>query len=210
MVKKLVPKSFNFKGLKIDTHPDVYDPAEDTFLLLDSLKFKSGKNYFEIGTGCGIISLYASSIGADVICSDINPIAVELVKKNYYQNINIIKGNFDVRLGDLFSVLNYGDFFDIIIFNPPYLPTRLNDLIGGSGWFDKSVDGGVDGLFTIKRFIDQVGNYLKNDGYAYFVFSSLSNREELDEFIDKSSLKKSIVASKLYNDEQLNIYCLNK
>jgi len=202
--------SIKYKGLTIDIHPEVYDPAEDTYLILDSIKIIPGIRFFEIGTGCGIISLYCASIGADVTCSDINPIAVELVKKNFQQNINLIKGSFEVRLGDLFSVLNFGDVFDVIVFNPPYLPTNPNDLIGDSGWFDKSVDGGLDGLKQTERFIIDVEKFLKNDGCVYFTFSSLSNREKLEKIISELCFIKSIVASKKFNDEQIDVYCLKK
>lgn len=210
MNKNTLEKSFEYKELSINTHPEVYDPAEDTFLLLDSLNVNPGDRVFEIGTGCGIIGLYCASIGADVLCSDNNPIAIELVKKNYQQNLKLMKGNFEIRLGDLFSVLIHGDLFDVIVFNPPYLPTNSGDLVGGSGWFDKSVDGGVDGLDIIERYVLNVGNYLKKNGCSYFIFSSLSNREKLDKIIKQTCLNKSIIASGKFNDEQLDVYCLEK
>lgn len=210
MGKKQASKSIQYKGLTIDMHPEVYDPAEDTYLLLDALKINPDERVLEFGTGCGIIGLYCACIGADVLCSDINPFAVELVKKNYQQNINLMKGDFEVRLGDLFSVLNLGDLFDAIVFNPPYLPTKSEELVGGSGWFDKAVNGGVDGLDTTKRFIEEVGNYLKKNGFAYFIFSSLSNRQKLDKMISENGFNKSIFASKKYADEQLDVYCIKK
>ena len=142
---------FTFKGLELDTHTEVYEPAEDTFLLVDALDIKQGDSVFEIGTGSGLIGLYCASIGADVICSDINPIAVELVKKNLLMNKEKIIGSFEVRLGDLFSVLNIGDEFDIVVFNPPYLPTTKEEKVGG--WFDKAVDGGADGLEVTTRSV---------------------------------------------------------
>ena len=85
-----------------------------------------------------------------------------------------MKGSFETREGDLFSVLKPSDKFNIIIFNPPYLPTKPNELIGGSGWFDKAVDGGDDGLKITKRFLDGLKKHLSVNGRAYFVFSSLN------------------------------------
>ena len=109
-------KKFNFKGLEIHLHPEVYDPAEDTFLLIDSIDIKPKDSVFEIGTGCGIISLYCASLGANVICSDTNPFAVELVKKNVLVNKSLLNGSLEVRLGSLFDVLSFDDKFDKIIF----------------------------------------------------------------------------------------------
>lgn len=201
-------KSLMFKNLKIELHPEVYEPAEDTFLLIDSIKLSIGNSIFEVGSGTGLISLYCSSLGANVVCSDINPIAVELIKKNYLINQNLLRGNFDVRIGSLFSVLNSKDSFDVIIFNPPYLPTTKENLVGGSGWFDKAVSGGIDGLDIIKRFISQVSGFLKKNGRVYLVYSSLSDRDILESIIKKNNFIFEIVNSYRFDDETIYVYNL--
>ena len=201
-------KSFRFKYLTIELHPEVYEPAEDTFLLLDSVIASEGDYVLEIGSGSGLIGLYFASLGANVICSDINPIAVELIKKNFLLNKNFLKGSFDIRIGNLFSVLDSKDSFDIIIFNPPYLPTSKKELVGGSGWFDKAVSGGMKGLDVIQRFINQVSNYLKKNGKIYFVFSSLTDNEKLKKLIKKNNFIFKIVNSYRFDNEKLDVYFL--
>ncbi len=201
-------KSLIFKNLKIELHPEVYKPAEDTFLLIDSIKLSVGDTVFEAGSGTGLIAIYCSSLGANVVCCDINPIAVELIKKNYLLNQNLLRGNIDVRIGSLFSVLNYKDSFDVIVFNPPYLPTIKEDLVGGSGWFDTAVSGGIDGLNIIKRFIDQVSGFLKKNGRIYFVFSSLSDKDKLKIIIEKNNFIFEIVNSCRFDDETIYVYKL--
>jgi release factor glutamine methyltransferase len=201
-------KSFTFKNLTIELHPEVYEPAEDTFLLVDSIDVSEGDSVFEVGAGCGLIALYCASIGANVVCSDINPFAVEFVKKNFLVNKALLRGSFDIRIGDLFSVLDSKDSFDIIVFNPPYLPTSKKELVGGSGWFDKAVSGGADGLNVTERFINQVSNFLKKNGRVYFVFSSLSNGEKLESLIKKNNFSFEIVNSCRFNDETLDVYFL--
>lgn len=201
-------KSLRFKYLNIELHPEVYEPAEDTFLLVDSVIASEGDYVFEIGSGSGLIGLYFASLGANVICSDINPIAVELIKKNFLVNKGFLKGSFDVRIGDLFSALDSKDSFNVIIFNPPYLPTYKKDLVGGSGWFDKAVSGGMNGLDVIKRFINQVLDYLKKNGKVYFVFSSLNDREKLENLIKKNNFIFKIVNSFRCDSEKLDVYLL--
>lgn len=201
-------KSLSFKGLIIDLHLEVYEPAEDTFLLLDSIVVSQGDSVFEVGSGSGLIGLYLASLGANVVCSDINPIAVELIKKNFLLNQRIIRGNFDIRTGDLFSVLDSKDSHDIIVFNPPYLPTFNKDLIGGSGWFDKAVNGGINGLDVIERFINQSKVFLKKNGKVYFIFSSLSNSKKLENLIKKNNFIFKIVNSCRFDDEILYVYLL--
>ena len=198
-------KKFEFKGLTIYLHPEVYEPAEDTFLLIDVIDIKPEDFVFEIGTGTGIIGLYCAMIGADVICSDINPYAIELTKRNFLVNQNLLKGNFEVRNGSFFSVLDKYEKFDKIIFNPPYLPTKSKDIVGGSGWFDKAVNGGTDGLLQTQKFIKHLSKYLKKEGAGYFVFSSLSDRKKLDYIISKAGLDLEILKRQNFDDEQLDI-----
>jgi release factor glutamine methyltransferase len=201
---------FNFNGLTINTHKEVYDPAEDTFLLIESIKIKENHKVFEIGTGCGIIALYCSMKGANVVCSDINPYAIETTYYNYRINRKNLTGKFELRQGSLFEILKSNELFDIIIFNPPYLPTRKNELVRESEWFNKSVNGGFDGLDLIDVFVKKVDNYLVKKGYAFFIFSSLSNREKLDKIISKSKMKSSIINRMKFDFEQLDVYCLKK
>lgn len=201
-------KSFNFKDLQIHTHKEVYEPSEDTFLLVNSIDIKKDERFFEIGTGTGIISLYLAKKGFDGVCCDINPIAVELVKKNYLTNQTKLSASLDIRLGDMFEVLSLNEKFDAIIFNPPYLPTKPEEYVGGSGWFDKAVSGGTDGLSVTNRFLENVSNFLKEKGRAYFVFSSLSDEEKLHMLLGKNNLKYEIVAKNQFDDEVLFIYMI--
>jgi release factor glutamine methyltransferase len=206
--KEDASKVFHYKDLTIELHSEVYDPAEDSFLLLEAINIKKDNSVLEIGTGCGLIALECARLGANVICTDINPFAVELVKKNYLMNQNILTGNFEVRLGDLFSPLISGETFDVIIFNPPYLPTQKKDLVGG--WFDKATNGGKDGLLFTKRFIEGLPNYLKKDGNAYFIFSSLSDRNKLEKILNKTKLNYKLISSHSFNDETIEIFFVEK
>ena len=97
---------------------------------------------------------------------------------------------------------------DVIIFNPPYLPTKKEDLTKGSGWFDVATDGGKDGLLVTKRFLDELPSYMNKNGRAYFVFSSLSDRKKLEKYLSQQGLNYKIVLSRRFNDETIDIYCI--
>ena len=204
--KKSSIKIFHCNGLAIGLHLEVYEPAEDTFQLLEVLDVNECDRVLEIGTGCGIIALECARRGAKVVCTDINPHAVELTQSNYSKNLSLLKGNVQVRCGNLFSVIKPSERFDIIIFNPPYLPTRVKDRIGGSGWFDVATDGGATGLVITKRFIEGLHKHLNKNGRAYFVFSSLSDRKKLDTYLSNAKLKSEIILSRRFNDEKIDIY----
>ena len=208
MKKEDSVKIFHYKDLTIELHPEVYDPAEDTFLLLDTIRINKDDSVLEIGTGCGLIALACARLGANVICTDKNPIAVELVKKNYLMNQKILKGNFEVRIGDIFSPILSSETFDVIIFNPPYLPTKKGELVGG--WFDTATNGGKDGLLFTKRFIKELPPYLNKNGSAYFVYSTLSERVKLESILNKTNLIYNVIKSLCFNGETIDIYLLKK
>lgn len=204
--KKPSTKTFHYNGLIIELNPEIYEPAEDTFQLLEVLEVAECDRVLEIGTGCGIIALECARQGAKVVCTDINPYAVELTQSNLSRNLSLLKGNVEVRCGDLFSVIKPSERFDVVIFNPPYLPTRAKERIGGSGWFDVATGGGVTGLTVTKRFLEDLPKYLNKNGRAYFIFSSLSDRKKLDIYLSKAKLKSEILLSRRFNDEQIDIY----
>ena len=154
--------TFVFNGLTITLHPDVYEPAEDTFQLLETITVQPEENTLELGTGCGIIALECARQGSPVICTDLNPRAVELTRHNIKQNQHLLRGTIEVRHGDLFSPINKDERFTLIIFNPPYLPTKPHERI--DTWFDLATDGGKNGLAVTKRFITQLPRYLKKNG----------------------------------------------
>jgi len=206
--KNILSKNFHYNNLIIELHPEVYEPAEDTFLLLESIQIKPGNKVLEIGTGCGLIALQCASLGANVVCTDINPYAIALTKRNYIKNKSFIKGGFEIRKSDLFSKIKDDEKFDIIIFNPPYLPTKKNELVGGFGWFDIATNGGIDGLSLTKKFIESIKKYLNDNGKAYFVFSSLSNRKKIDLYLSKYRLKVKIESDYSFNDETIFVYCI--
>jgi len=122
-------KTFHYGVLTIELHPEVYEPAEDTFQILEAIKLEKDDRVLELGTGCGLIALSCASQGAKVVCTDINPHATALTLRNYQINRPLIKGSIEMRNGDLFSVIRSDELFDIIIFNPPYLPTRAEDRV---------------------------------------------------------------------------------
>jgi release factor glutamine methyltransferase len=202
-------KSFKFNDIKIKLHSEVYDPAEDSFQIIESIQIKINDSVFEIGTGCGLIALECARLGAKVICSDINPYAIKLVKQNYNENKYKLKGLIDIRYGDLFTVLNKNEIFDIIIFNPPYLPIDKNDFITKEDWINIATNGGIDGLELIVKYLKGLKTHLKKNGKAYFTFSSLSNRKKLNNYLKKSGLKYRVVTSKKYEDEKIDVYCLS-
>jgi len=199
-------KSITYKNLKLKIYLEVYEPSEDTYYLLESINVKKNQSVLELGTGCGLIAIECARKAKNVVGTDINPHAIECAKKNLELNKQKINCLVDFRQGDLFKAVKKNEKFDIIIFNPPYLPTKSNEKI--NGWLNMALDGGYDGLLITKKFLKNVLKYLKKNGKAYFVFSSLSNQKKLENIIFSNNLKTKIITKKWFDIERIDIYCI--
>jgi len=182
-----------YKGLKIKLHPQVYSPAEDSFLLAENLKVKRDDLALDVGTGTGIIALLMTKKAKFVLGVDINPYAVELAKEN--AKINNIK-NVEFRLSDLFE--NVDGKFDIITFNAPYLPDEEPKEMIERAW-----SGGESGREVLDRFIEEVSNYLTSNGVVQIVQSSLAGIEETLEKLNAKGFDVEITARERYFFEEI-------
>jgi release factor glutamine methyltransferase len=87
--------------------------------------------------------------------------------------------------------------FNIIVFNPPYLPS--SPLITDKKKIDHSWDGGgLKGYETLIEFIKQVRSFLnlQKPHYIYYISSSRTSLEELNKNLDELKFKNEIVGKK--------------
>jgi release factor glutamine methyltransferase len=150
-----------------DVPRNVYSPSDDTFLMLDALAKVpvEGKKVLDVGTGSGILSLFCAARGAHVTATDVN----ELCLQNAQKAARALGLSIRVILSDLFS--NVQDQFDVIIFNPPYLPSSTIE--------DRAVDGGPDGTALSKRFLRNLADHLERYGTALLLVTSLNDSASL-------------------------------
>jgi release factor glutamine methyltransferase len=149
----------------------VYEPAEDSFLLknyISELELE-GKKVLDMGTGSGFIALEMAEKGAEVTAVDKNLEAVKTVdRKAAEKEIEI-----EARESDLFE--NVEQKFDLIAFNPPYLP-------GEKGVGDEEIwRGGEKGTELTERFLENIDSYLTEEGYAVVILSSRADHERITE-----------------------------
>ncbi|KPU63833.1 protoporphyrinogen oxidase [Thermococcus sp. EP1] len=181
-----------YQGLKIKLHPQVYEPAEDTFLLARNLKVKEGDIALDVGTGTGIIALLMARKARFVLGVDVNPIAVELAKEN--AKINGIT-NVQFKLSNLFE--NVAGKFDIITFNAPYLPGEPEEPI------DLALVGGKTGREVLDSFLEQFDNYLHEKGVVQIVQSSITGIEETLRKLESKGFTTEITAKERYFFEEI-------
>lgn len=172
----------------------VYQPAEDSWLLAQAAKneAKPLDRILEIGVGSGVVS-EQFSMTHFVVGTDINPHAVHLAGT---KGIHVIKT-------DLFSGLCTR--FDLILFNPPYLPTKPEERV--DDWLEYALDGGEDGCDTIERFFAQAQSYLADNGRALVLLSSLNNAERVNEILQTHGWNSSLLLDEIVEGERLYVLC---
>jgi len=171
--------------------PEVYEPAEDSFLFAENLTVHLGEYVLDMGTGCGILGIIAAEKASHVVAVDINPSAVRCARENARLNMAVDK-MFFVQ-GDLFASLRIGEKFDLILFNAPYLPSESWE---GGTWIERAWAGGADGRAVLDKFLQAFPKYLKADGRVLLMQSTLADLERTFQMLDAEGFKADIVAER--------------
>ena len=183
----------------INTDDNVYIPAEDSYLLADNLLIKEGQSVLEIGTGSGIVAMYASKHTDKITVTDINFDACQLAEKNFKDNgIE----NIEILFGNLFEPVKNRKF-DVILFNTPYLPTEDGEVLEDT--INYAFDGGLNGRKVIDVFLNEVGNHLNDGGIVQLIQSSLSGNEETLDMLDELGFIAEIAASEHFFFEDITL-----
>jgi len=179
---------------------DIYEPAEDSFLLQNAVKKYAHSNVLDMGTGSGIQALTAVEQGCSVSAVDINPQVVQHLRAQARQQKKS-KRSITVFQSDLFSRVK--GMFDTIIFNPPYLPQD-------EGIDDVSLYGGEKGWEISARFFSQVSSFLNPQGVILFLFSSLTNKPQIEKIIRQHLFQWEEVGRQKIAFEELYVYKIQK
>lgn len=158
-------KPLKIEGLTIHRCSGVFRPGRLTktsLLLAENMAVYEGFEVLDLGCGTGILSLLAAKKARRVVAVDSNPKAVECTKLN--AEANGLKDRIDVRLGSLFSPLKPGERFNLILFNPPYLPGKPKSLLE-AGWLNSGS--------LVLEFLRKAPKWLKPGGLCQLVYSSL-------------------------------------
>lgn len=121
------------------------------------------------GTGCIALSLAAERPGeVMVIATDIDPRAVSLAKRNR-DALGFAPQVVDIRLGDLAAPIAPRErgTFDVLVSNPPYIPTKVVDGLDGEVRDHESrgaLDGGADGLDVFRRLVAEAPSLVRPGG----------------------------------------------
>nr|XP_019585435.1 PREDICTED: hemK methyltransferase family member 2 isoform X2 [Rhinolophus sinicus] len=165
---------------------DVYEPAEDTFLLLDALEaamseLKGVEICLEVGSGSGVVSAFlASMIGPQAlyICTDINPKAAACT-------------------------------LETARCNKVHIEPIVTDLVGSHG-IEAAWAGGRKGREVMDRFFPLVPDLLSQRGVFYLVTIKENNPEEILKTMKMEGLHGTTVLSRQAGQEILSVLKFTK
>jgi len=194
----------------------VYEPAEDSFLLIDAIEtdkaFILAKNptiCLEIGSGSGIVLTFVSQLLKSEnhliapIGVDINPKAVIVSQKtaalNGLQFMNFVNADLNQPFFGRFGLV------DILIFNPPYVVTP-DEEVASSG-IEASWAGGLRGRRVTDRLLPKVAPCLsKPHGIFYIVLIEENDPQEIKSILEADGLIGQMVLKRKAGPEKLSVW----
>lgn len=158
-----------FCGLDIHVTPDVLTPRPETEELVDLVASRYQRRgtyrFLDMCTGSGCIALALADRfpKAFITAADISPKALLVAQENAKR----------LRLDDRIQFLqsdvweNVQDTFDLIISNPPYIPSEIVDTLTQEVLHEPrlALDGGADGLDVVRPLCSLAADYLNPGGW---------------------------------------------
>ncbi|KAM5280940.1 methyltransferase N6AMT1 [Ctenodactylus gundi] len=193
---------------------DVYEPAEDTFLLLDALEAAAAELAgveicLEVGSGSGVVSAFlASMIGPQALymCTDINPAAAACTLETARYN----KVHIQPVITDLVKGLlpRLKEKVDLLVFNPPYVVTPPEEV--GTHGIEAAWAGGRHGRQVMDRFFPLASDLLSPGGLFYLVTVRDNNPEEILNTLKTKGLHGTTALSRQAGQEVLSVLKFSK
>lgn len=174
----------------------IYTPAEDSILMEKAVrKIARGKRVLDMGTGSGVQAVAARESGAsEVVAVDIDAECVAHVRSLGFE---AVKSN-------LFSRVR--GKFDLIVFNPPYLPADAREDAESA----RITSGGKRGDEVILRFLKKAPEHLLPGGIILLLVSSLTPLGRIEKSLEEERLVKKVVAAEKFFMERLEVWELKR
>ena len=176
----------------MEADPDqVYPPREDTLLLLEAAiaEARPSDRVLDLGTGSGYIAQRLAARVSLVVATDINPHACRVAADT----------GVSVARADLTAGIR--GKFDLVLFNPPYLPTKPGERL--DDWLEMALDGGGSGRDVIARLIPDLPRVLAPKGRVLMVISDLTGIDEVLGLFRDAGFQATVVREQGIEGEKL-------
>lgn len=194
-----------------DLDERVYDPSEDSFLLLDSLEeclpelqARKYPTVCEIGAGSGIVTTFMKvNIHPHGLffATDVNPAACDTILNTVKENDTQAKFHtVNVFQMSLTSAIRPKSI-DVLVFNPPYVPAEEVPEIPSDPqdctWLDLALLGGSDGMVVTWQVLYNLDKILAADGVAYILFCARNKPDSVAQIMrDRGWSVRTVISRK--------------
>jgi release factor glutamine methyltransferase len=165
------PGRVSLAGMRLHTDPQVFHPVcfHSGRMLVSYLRTRqlAGRRFLDMGTGSGLVGIWAARAGADLTACDVNVRAVELAREN--ARVNGVAG--EILESNLFSALT-GRRFDFICFNLPFYPRAPQSPL------EAAFFAGPD-FQVVRQFAKECPAFLAPGGSVVVIFSEDSGRDQI-------------------------------
>ena len=158
------------------THVGCYSSGVQGAKLLSANSLPVGRGEglaldFGTGSGCIAIAIAVKCPAARVVATDVSAEALAIAGQNAARNG--VADRIEFHCGDGFNAISSGAQFDLIVSNPPYIPSaEITTLQPEVRDFDPNgaLDGGADGLDFYRMLAEKAGAFLKPEGRIMLEF----------------------------------------
>ena len=105
----------------------MFPPYLDSALVIRAMRIEPGDAVLDVGSGSGVIAVFAAFKAKHVRATDINPAAVETIRANAARHG--LEDRLTAVCADLFPP-GVRAAFDVVTFNPPYTDHPASDEVG--------------------------------------------------------------------------------
>ena len=163
-----------FFALEFAVTPDVLIPRPETELIVEiaiaALQGNSSPRLADIctGSGCIAVSILHAVPSATAIAVDLSGAALRIAGQNAERHR--VDGRLQLRQSDLFSGLQDGELYDLIVSNPPYVSDEEMKTLPREVRFEpaQALAAGHDGLAVIRRLLNDAPRHLRPGGQFIF------------------------------------------
>ncbi|MBK8921757.1 MAG: methyltransferase [Saprospirales bacterium] len=193
-------RRFRFGGLRLTIPPGVFHPgvffSTPIFLrYLETIDLQD-KKILDIGTGSGVMALFAARKGARAAALDIHPLAVETARRN----AATLQLQLAVWQSDLFDALP-AQQFDYVLINPPYYP-RTPETDAERAFF------AGENLEYFEKLFHQLPDYIHAGSRIWMILSEDCHLEKIQEIAGRNGFSFSLVYQKYRWGERFEIWSI--
>ncbi|MDD1778814.1 MAG: methyltransferase [Candidatus Helarchaeota archaeon] len=194
------PFFYKTHGKTFYTVPEVFSPyffvVSSTFFA-EHMVIPKEATVLDLGTGSGILAIFAADKARKVIATDISSYAVRNARIN--SRLNKLSNKITVLRGNLFRPLK--EKVDLILFNPPYFPLKPKTYLEAALYCGPNYR-------TLRNFLATAKQHLKPHGLIQLSLSSYMDLELMHNLFRKYRWRPIVVARKFLFFEILYLYLL--